>query len=101
MPNFEFIASIIELAMDRTNSALLKRYIIQNLNILLEVKVAETQSVLLFWDFRTSSNVDNALNIKLPLPTNEINLKVDRLQMHETWDLKLILQKNNNVFQEI
>ena len=64
MPNFEFIASIIELAMDRTNSALLKRYIIQ-------VKVAETQSVLLFWDFRTSINVDNALYIKLPLPTEK------------------------------
>ena len=71
MPNFEFIASIIELAMDRTNSALLKRYIFQNSNILLEVKVAETQSVLLFWGFRTNGNIDNAFYIKLPLPTEK------------------------------
>ena len=84
MPNFEFIASIIELAMDRTNSALLKRYIIQNSNILLEVKVAELRVYYYSEVFEQMVILIMHFTLSCLFPQRKINLKVDTLQMHET-----------------
>ena len=84
MPNFEFIASIIELAMDRTNSALLKRYIIQNSNILLEVKVAELRVYYYSEVFEQMVILIMYFTFSCLYQLRKINLKVDTLQMHET-----------------